>query len=175
MELLGDLAARLSAAHHEHRSVGQRSRVAVVVHVELEQVRSKPSGGGWTVRALVGAGAEHDPAGPQLAGRGLEHEATARVPPQPGDLDSALDGSVEAGRVALEIGDDLVADHEAVRVVAVVVMARKLNGPVRGDEAEAVPAAAPGLTDASALQDDVIDAPAGELMAHGEPGLAGSH
>jgi len=67
--------------------------------------------------------------------------------------------------------DDRVARHEAVRVVPRVRAARKTDGPVRGDQAERVPASAPRLADSSALQDDVIHAGSRQLVAHGETGL----
>ena len=70
-----------------------------------------------------------------------------------------------SGGVPLEVGDDLVAGHEAVGVVAGVGPSREPHGPVRGDEAEAVPAIPPRLADPAALQDDVVDPQARELMA----------
>src|SRR5262249_28610063 len=77
----------------------------------------------------------------------------------------------DRGRVPLEVADDLVARHEPVRVVAVVRVARQLHGPVRRDEAEALPAPAPGLADPAALEHDVADAGAPQLVARREPGL----
>ena len=70
--------------------------------------------------------------------------------------------------------DDRVAWHEPVRIVARVCAAGKTNRPVRGDEAERVPASTPGLADPSALQNDVVHAGSRQLMAHGETGLPGA-
>src|SRR6267143_6034255 len=77
-------------------------------------------------------------------------------------------------RVALEVAHDVVPRHVSVRVIAGVLAARELDGPVRGHEAEAVPAISPGLADASPLQDDVVDAGLGQLMADRESGVTGS-
>ena len=68
-------------------------------------------------------------------------------------------------------GDDLVPQHEAVRIVAVVVAAGKLHRPVRRHQAEAVPAVAPRLPMRSALQYDVLDARLRQLVAGGQAGL----
>ena len=57
------------------------------------------------------------------------------------------------------------------RIVAVVVVAGQLDAPVRRDEAEAVPAPAPGLPDPAALEHDVLDAGLRQLAAGREPGL----
>src|SRR3981081_4314222 len=73
-----------------------------------------------------------------------------------GHPDALANRCLERARVRLEMRDDRVAGHEAFRVVARVRAAGKTDGPVRGDEAERVPASAPGLADASALQYDVI-------------------
>ena len=70
------------------------------------------------------------------------------------------------------MGDDLVAGHEPVGVVARVLAARETHRPVRGDQAEAVPPIPPGLADPAALQHDVADPKAGELMADREAGGA---
>ena len=73
--------------------------------------------------------------------------------------------------VALQVGDDLVARHEAVGVVAVVGAAGELHRPVRRHQAEAVPAPAPGLADATLLEDDVGDARLRKQAADREAGL----
>ena len=69
--------------------------------------------------------------------------------------------------------DEVVAGEVAVGVVAVVGVAGQVDGPVGGDQAEAVPASAPGLRNPSALEDDVVDARVGQLMADGQAGLPG--
>jgi hypothetical protein len=74
--------------------------------------------------------------------------------------------------IALEEGDDLVAGHEPVRIWPVVCAAGQLHRPVRGHEAEAVPAIAPCLPDAPPLEHDVLDATGRELVARREPGRA---
>jgi hypothetical protein len=175
VELLGDLAAGLAAADHEHRTVRELGRALVVPRVELEEVAGEGRGAGGAVGALVGAGAEHDGAGGEASGRGLEHEAFVLDRLQRLDVDALAHGRVAAGGVALEVVDDLVAQHEAVGVVAVVAVARERHAPVRRHEAEAVPAVPPRLADPAALEHDVVDARLRELVADGEPGLTGSH
>ena len=91
------------------------------------------------------------------------------------DGDALPDRRPGGGRVALEVGDDLVAGHEAVGVVAGVGPAREPHGPVRGDEAEAVPAIPPRLADPAALQDDVVDPQARELVADRQAGGPATH
>ena len=75
-------------------------------------------------------------------------------------------------RVPLEVRDDLVARQESVRVGAVVGEPRELQAPVRRDEAEAVPAVTPRLTDTAALEDEMVDPKCRQLVADGEPCLA---
>jgi hypothetical protein len=62
--------------------------------------------------------------------------------------------------------------HEAVLRGIVVGESRQPRRPVRRDQAEAVPAVAPGLRDAAALEDDVLDTACRELVAHRETGLS---
>jgi hypothetical protein len=70
---------------------------------------------------------------------------------------------------------NLVAQHEAVRVAALIGEARQLALPVRRDQAEGVPAlGAPGVPGAMFLQHHVVDAAAGEVPADRKPGLAGA-
>ena len=68
VELLGDLAARLPAADHEHRARRQLAGVAVVLHVDLEQVAGQRRRARRPVRPLVRAGAEDDVRGDDVPG-----------------------------------------------------------------------------------------------------------
>ena len=79
-----------------------------------------------------------------------------------------------AGAVGLTELADLVARREAVRALSVVGVAGQLHGPVRCDEAEAVPASSPRLPDAAPLEHDMLDAGLRQLMADGQPGLTGA-
>src|SRR3989337_111747 len=86
--------------------------------------------------------------------------------------DPFADRQRERVAIPLQVGDDLIARHESVRVVAVVWPVRKLDGPVRRDEAEGVPSVAPALPDASGLEHDMLNAIALELSTGGQPCLA---
>ena len=118
---------------------------------------------------LERAGAQDDAGGVQVAGRRPGDEA-ARCPFDRPDGDALPDGRSGSGSVSLEVGDDLVAGHEAVGIVAGIGPAREPHGPVRGDEAEAVPAIPPRLADPAPLQDDVVDPQARELVADRQAG-----
>ena len=72
----------------------------------------------------------------------------------------------------LEVSDDLVTQDESFRVISVVGETWKAHRPVRCNQAKAVPAAAPGLTDLFALEHQVIDARGHELAADRQPSLA---
>jgi len=94
---------------------------------------------------------------------------------QPLDLDAGLDGRLERSRVTLQVGDDVVARDESLWVVAVIWETRQVHRPIRSDEAEAVPATAPGVADAPALKYHVVDARLGELVADRQARLATTH
>ena len=84
------------------------------------------------------------------------------------------DRGAEALRVALEMGDDFVSGHEAVRVVSCVLAAGQLQVPVGRHEAEAVPPVSPALPHPSPLEHDVVDPAMLELVARGQSGRAGA-
>src|SRR4026208_2378844 len=91
------------------------------------------------------------------------------------DVDAFPDRRIDGGGVALEVRHDLVAKHEAVRVMAVIRVTWQLYGPVRCDEAKAVPAAAPRVSDAASFEHDVVDARPRELVADSQPGLTATN
>ena len=77
--------------------------------------------------------------------------------------------------VALEEVGDLGGGHEAVDVSSGVGPAGQAAHPVRGQQAQGVPAfAAPPLGDPAALEHDVVDAAVGEAAADRQAGLAGA-
>jgi hypothetical protein len=165
VQLLCDLAARLAAPDDEHMTRRQLPRAPVVLDVDLEQAGRQRRRPRRTVRALVGAGAEHDRPRGDRAARGVQVEAAAGAWPDPSDLDPFPHRGVDGRGIALQVAHDLVAWHEAVGIVLVVGVAGKLDAPVRGDEAEAVPAPAPGLPDAASLEHDMRHAGGRELPA----------
>ena len=74
---------------------------------------------------------------------------------------------------SFDVGDDVVAQHEALRVIAGIGKAGKLALPVWRHQAERVPALRPpGVGDPVLLENDVIDVVLAQMMAHRESGLA---
>ena len=121
--------------------------------------------------ALVRARGEDDGAGAQLPGGRAQDEPAVESFDR---IDRHVLAHGRPGRVALEVAHDLVAGHEPVRVRPVVVTVRELHRPVGRHEAEAVPAAAPRLSDPATLEDDMLDACLRQLATRGEPRLAGA-
>ena len=80
-------------------------------------------------------------------------------------------GDCAAGRVALQVRHDSVAGHEAIGIALIVRMAGQLQGPVRRDQAEAVPPVPPGLTHPALFEHDVRNARSRELATDRESGL----
>ena len=68
MQLLGDLAPRLSTADHQDAARRKRAGAVIVGHVHLEEARGKRVGRSGTVRSQIRTGGKHDAAGvPGLA------------------------------------------------------------------------------------------------------------
>ena len=174
VQLLSNLAARLAAADHQHSPRRKCRGIAVILGVDPQHPGRERGGTIGAVRALVGARAHDNRVGLHVACCRAEQEATRRSRFQSVDADSLVDGRSEARCIAFQVADDLVTRHEALGILACVARSRQAHRPVRCHEAEAVPAIAPGLTNLSALQDDVIDAVLGQLMAHRKAGLAGA-
>jgi hypothetical protein len=79
VELLDDLAARLTAPDDEHRSRRERLFVVVFLDVDLKEPGRKAGRVGWSVRALKGTGGEDHRAGTKVAVRGLSTKSPSRV------------------------------------------------------------------------------------------------
>jgi hypothetical protein len=106
-------------------------------------------------------------------GRELEPEAAVLISDRP-DLAAELHGEVMGLRVALEIGDHLVAAGIAVRVAGELEPGKAVVAP-RREERERVPARAPRSTDrVGGVEDYEAAVLLGELVAHGQAGLAGA-
>jgi hypothetical protein len=168
-QLLRQLAARLPAPDDQDRPRRQAGFVAEPLDVDLEEAGRQRVGAGRAVGALEGSRAQDDAGSLHVAGRCPGDEAPRGAIDRP-DGDALADGRRRISRVPHEMGNDLVAGHETVGIVARVGPARELHGPVRGHQAEAVPPIPPGLADPAALQDDVADPKAGELVADREAG-----
>jgi hypothetical protein len=81
--------------------------------------------------SLEGTRREDKAGGVQFSAGCLELEATLGVRFDRPDLDSLAERGSEAGGIACQQGDDLVARHEAVGIVPLVRVTRELDGPVR--------------------------------------------
>lgn len=174
VEFLRDLGSGLPGADDEHGSVRQLAGVPVAGGVELPDVRREPPGGVRDLRALVRAGRQDDVACGDRARGGVRDEAAVRRG-QTGDLHAQPHRRVDHGRVLGQVVDDVGAGHEAVRVGAVVGHAGQQEGEVRGDEAEAVPAVVPAAAEpVAAVDHQMADAGAGQVMAGGQARLPGS-
>jgi hypothetical protein len=171
VKVLGDLTARLAAADHDNAPGRKRRGVAVLLDVDLQQVRGQRGRAGRPARTLVGArGHDHVP-GRDRPGRCVQVKPAGRTALQRRDLDAFADRRLEPGRVALEVRHDLVTSHEAVGIVAVVGVPGQLDDPVGRHETEAVPPPPPRLADPPLLQHDVLDVRLRELMTDRQPGL----
>ena len=172
VQVLGDLAARLAGAHHEDRAPGELAGVAVVSGMHLDHVVGQPLGHPRSPWDLVGTGRHHDLVG----GQGPHVGADLEAPPagaQPGDTHPLHQRRGERGDEPVEVVEDPVADHEPVGVVPVVGEAGQRALPVRGDQAEGVPApVAPLVAGGLRLEHDVVEAAPGEPPAHRQPRLA---
>ena len=143
--------------------------------MELEDRGGKTFGDPWNVGLMVAADGEDDGVRGGGTVGGVDQEATVGSGDQR-DPDAFLQRRFDATGVVLHIGDDIVTDHETVRIVAGVIEAGQFALPVRRDQAEAVPTLrAPGMGDAVFLEHDVIDGVGGQVIAHGQAGLAAAN
>ncbi len=176
VQVLGDLAAGLAGAHHQHRSLGQGVRITIGGGVQLGQVVGQGVGAGRHLGLVVDAHRHDHPVGAQRAPVGAHPVAAA------GSRRDLLHGDAFPQRrrkgspEALHPGDDLVLDHEAVRVVAVIGVAGQPALPVRRDQGEAVPAFVfPGVEGLVLFQHQMVDVMAAQPVAGGQAGLAAAH
>ncbi len=117
--------------------------------------------------------ADDDVARLQLAVGCLENEAPFSIATtQPPHLHLRAIGWIEARGIALDVGDDRVAAHEAAGRVAVVGESRQLAVAVRRDQAEGIPAPAPGVADMAAIEHHVLAIDPFQVPADRQPGLA---
>ena len=175
MQVLGDLRPRLSGADHQHGAGRQRSRVPIVRRMHLQDRRIDGSGERRDDRVVVAAGGDHHLVGLERSCAGLQQIAAGLATRQSVDRDAAPDRRIEAAHVVVEIGDDLVLDHEAIGIVAPIGMAGQGALPVRRDQAETVPAlVSPGVAGRVAIQQHMIDIGALEMPAQRQSGLAGA-
>ena len=136
-----DLEAGVAPAHDEHWPVRQLARVPVADAVGLNDLRIEVGCERWNARDLERAGGDDDLVGlDHLVGE-LEPEG-AVLAADGSDLAAELHGEVEGLRVALEVGDHLVAAGIAVGVAGELEAGKAVVAP-RREEGERVPARSP--------------------------------
>ena len=94
----------------------------------------QPLGAAWDHRDLIAAARDHDLLREVNAVRRFQHKAMLIVAAQLTHGDAFQQGRIERGDEGVHICDDLVAQHEAVRVRPLIGKARQLALPVRRHE-----------------------------------------
>jgi hypothetical protein len=172
VQLLGDLAAGLSAADDEHGPVGERAGIAVLRAVHDGQPPRQLLSSARHVRGLVGAGRHDDGASGDRPSPGLEEPRPGRRPGHRTNVDPAAHRDSEGLAIRLQVLHDVVPRQEAAGIGAGVRAPGKPDRAVWRDQAEAVPAPCPGRTDTVALQDGVLRASLSQRIAGGEASLS---
>jgi hypothetical protein len=173
VQVLGDLAAGLTGADHQHLAGRQRLRVAVLRRVKLRDGLGQPLGPARNARRVVPAGRDHDLLGEAVAGAGRHVETALRARLQANRRDPFAQRRLKEANIVLEVPHDLVLQHEPMRIGTAVREPGQPTLPVGRDQAEGIPAVlAPLVPDAVLLQHDVLDPALLQAVAHRQPGLA---
>src|SRR6266705_1152909 len=173
-QFIGYLAAGAARAHHEDRARRERSGIAVLARVELNDIGGKAGRELRDPWSLIRAGGDHYVSRPQLTVIGEDHVAAdLRARPERQHVDTRSEGRVDPRAIVLDEAQDVVLVRKAVRVVPRVGVAGQRDAPVRELEHERVPPLrAPVFRHPRALQDEVLLAALLQVIAHGEAGLA---
>ena len=173
MQVFRDLAARLPAADHEHRALRKLLRVAIERRMDLHDVGRQTLRATRDDRNLIAAGRNHHLFGEMDAVGRIKHEAMLRVAAQMPHRDAFAQRRAERADEIVHVGDNLIAQHEAVRVRTAIRKARQLALPVWRNETERVPTfGAPGVTGTLLFEHNMIDAALGQIPADRKPRLA---
>src|SRR6266496_1380053 len=173
-QFIGYLAAGATRAHHEDRARQERSGIAVLACVELNDIGGKAGRELRNLWSLIRAGGNHYVSRLQFTVVREDHVAAGlRVRPEREHVDSGSEGRLDPRAVVLDEAQDVILVREPVRVVPSIGVARQLDTPVRELEHERVPPLrAPVFCHPRALQDEVLLAELFQVIAHGETGLA---
>jgi hypothetical protein len=167
-QVLGDLAAGLSAAHDQDRAIGYLTRVAVVRGVQLADPAREPSGQcryPWQVLAAAG---DHDGAVAQLPVAG--EQAPPMAGHHPGDPHALAHRA--GGGEPVQPFDDLAGGE----VGAWRLLAKHGVHPPRVVQPQGIPAlVAPALANSAPLQNQMLDPELGECGAGRKPGWSGAY
>ena len=174
LQLVGDLGPRGRSADDEHVAARELRRIAVLEGGELIDPERNVGGHGRQPRFARRPRSGDD----RIARPGAlvgDHVEASTTRPHVLDGDVRTDRRPETLPVGTEQRDRLVLGHEAIRVRAVVTMAGQSGHPVRGQQPERVPPlGAPRVGHLPPVEDDVVDPPPGEVVAHRQSGLAGA-
>ena len=179
MQLLGDLAAGIGAADHQHRPGRQGTGIPVVAGVQLRDFRGQGATEGRRLGELKRARGDDD-GGRRVGGAVRGGHAVALAVPRRidgRDLHPAAHRGLEAGRVLLQVAHHVRTGHEPVRIAPLIREARQPDRPVGGHEREGVPPPVPpGRRDLRGLfQHHVRTALLGQIVADGQPGLSAAN
>ena len=176
LQLVGDLSAGRSCAHHQHRALGQLRGIAVFVRMDLREARVARHQIG-NHRVMEGARRHHHAARLDLALGGLDAEArTAHQLLDLAHLDAAADRGIDHPGVVDEVIGDLLLRDEVVGMGAGKLHPGKAVMPGRAVGDQRVPSlGAPALGDAVPLEHEMRNARLAEMLAHGDARLSGTH
>src|SRR5712692_6104621 len=173
-QFIGYLAAGAARAHHEGRAGWERTGIAVLACVELNDTGGKAGRELRDLWSLIRAGGNHYVSRLQFPVVREDHVALGlRVRPEREHVDSGSEGRPDPRAVVLDEAQDVILVREPVRVVPSIGVARQLDTPVRELEHERVPPLrAPVFCHPRALQNKIFPAELVQVIAHGEAGLA---
>src|SRR5712692_5886781 len=117
-QFIGYLAAGGARAHHEDRAGRQRSGIAVLACVELNDIGGKAGRELRDLWSLIRARSNHDVSRPQFTVIGENHVAAGLcVRPKRQHVDTRSEWRVDPRAIVLDEAQDVVLVRKAVRVV----------------------------------------------------------
>ncbi|CAB3808415.1 hypothetical protein LMG28138_06040 [Pararobbsia alpina] len=159
MQVLGNLRTGLPRSHHHYRALGQRLRVAIFRRLQLQDLLGQAFSHARHDRRVIAARGYYDLIGGEIALARCYRKSAVVQSLHAFDLCVLDYRRIDHRDEAIEIRDDFILLHKAMRIVARVRISRQRALPIRRDEAERVPAlVAPGMRDGLFLDDEVIDA-----------------
>ena len=168
MEFFCQLTTGLAGANDDHFAGGDVVGVVVVGRENLFDVGGDVFSSFGGEGSVVGTGGADDGVGgPASCGSGDEVLLALRLHGKNGDV--FPQGWLHFVEVALEPSDDFLFDHEALGVVAVVVVAGEVALMIGGDEAEAIPTLVlPTVNGFVFFEDEMLDSLLGKVVGGGE-------
>src|SRR5471030_1872695 len=176
MQVFRDLRAGLPRSDHQHRALGQSLRVPIFRRLDLFDGTRQAFRHARHDGRVITARRDHDLIRRELPLAGGHAEAAFGVTRDPLHFHVFDYGGIDGANEAIEILDDLVFLHEAVRIVARIGVAGQRTLPVRCDEAERVPALrAPRVRHRIFLEHEMIDPGLFQEIADRQSRLTAAH